>query len=107
LLSGYWQVGLTPEAELKSAFYVSSVLYLWNVMPFGLCNAPGTFERLMKEVLQGLQWASCLIYLDDVIIFGKNTQQLLQRMHLVFERLQRAGLKVKPKKGKLFQKETE
>jgi transposase InsO family protein len=107
LLSGYWQVGLTPEAKLKSAFCVRSGLYLWNVMPFGLCNAPGTFERLMEEVLQGLQWASCLVYLDDVVIFGKDKQQLLQRMHLVFERLQRAGLKVKPKKCKFFQKETE
>ena len=52
LISGYWQVGLTPEARLKSAFCVRSGLYLWNVMPFGLCNAPGTFERLMETVLQ-------------------------------------------------------
>ena len=70
LLSGYWQVGLTPEARLKSAFCVRSGLYLWNVMPFGLCNAPSTFERLRETVLQGLQWNTCLIYLDDIVIFA-------------------------------------
>ena len=54
LISGYWQVGLTPKAKLKSAFCTRSGLYLWKVMPFGLCNAPSTFERLMEGVLQGL-----------------------------------------------------
>ena len=80
LLSGYWQVGLTPEARLKSAFVVKSGLYLWNVMPFGLCNAPSTFERLMETVLRGLQWQSCLVYLDDVVVFGRTEDELIQRM---------------------------
>ena len=54
LLSGYWQVGLTGDARLKSAFTIHGGLYLWNVMPFGSSNAPRTFERLMETVLQGL-----------------------------------------------------
>ena len=107
LLSGYWQVGLTPEARLKSAFCVRSGLYLWNVMPFGLCNAPSTFERLMETVLQGLQWRTCLVYLDDIVIFARNEREHLQRMEEVFQRLIRAGLKLKPRKCRLFHREAE
>ena len=50
LISGYWQVGLTPEAKIRSAFCVRSGFYVWNVMSFGLVNIPSTFERLMKTV---------------------------------------------------------
>ena len=107
LISGYWQAGLTPEARLKSAFCVRSGLYLWNVMPFGLCNAPSTFERLMESVLHGLQWSTCLVYLDDVIIYGKDESELLQRMDIVFGRLRAAGLKLKPKKCRLFARRTD
>ena len=102
LISGYWQVGLTPEARLKSAFCVRGGLFLWNVMPFGLCNAPSTFERLMETVLSGLQWKSCLVYLDDVVIFGRDELELLDRIDEVFSRLKEAGLKLKPKKCKLL-----
>ncbi len=107
LISGYWQVGLTPEARMKSAFCVRSGLYLWRVMPFGLCNAPGTFERLMETILQGLQWSTCLVYLDDIVIFGRTEAELLFRMDEVFTRLSRAGLKIKPRKCKLFCRETD
>ena len=102
LLSGYWQVGLTEAARQKSAFVTRSGLYLWNVMPFGLCNAPATFERLMETVLRGLQWETCLVYLDDVVIFGRSEEELLARMDDVFTRLTRAGLKLKPRKCHLF-----
>ncbi|XP_022097592.1 uncharacterized protein LOC110983035, partial [Acanthaster planci] len=54
LASGYWQVELDDEAREKSAFVVRGGLYVWRVMPFGLCNAPSTFERLMERVLAGL-----------------------------------------------------
>jgi transposase InsO family protein len=107
LISGYWQVGLTPEAKLKSAFCVRSGLYLWRVMPFGLSNAPSTFERLMETVLQGLQWKSCLVYLDDIVIFGSTEQQLMERMDDIFTRLHKAGLKMKPRKCRLFRRETD
>jgi transposase InsO family protein len=106
LLSGYWQVGLTPEARLKSAFCTRSGLYLWKVMPFGLSNAPSTFERLMERVLQGLQWHTCLVYIDDVVVFGHDEIQLLERMDEVFSRLMKAGLKVKPRKCCFFARET-
>ena len=67
-------------------------------MPFGLCNAPGTFERLMEKVLQGLQWETHLIYLDDVIIYSKTSDEQIKRLASVFERLRVAKLQLKPKK---------
>jgi hypothetical protein len=107
LISGYWQVGLTEQARLKTAFATRSGLYLWKVMPFGLSNAPSTFERLMEAVLQGLQWETCLIYLDDVVVFSTTPGEMVSRLDVVFSRLKEAGLKLKPRKCKLFARETE
>jgi hypothetical protein len=107
LLSGYWQVGLTEEARLKSAFTTRNGLFVWNVMPFGLCNAPSTFERLMETVLRGLQWQQCLVYLDDVVVFAQSENQMLERLDTVFSRLLDAGLKLKPRKCSLFSRKTE
>ena len=56
LASGYWQVGLSETARQKTAFATHAGLFQFRVMPFGLCNAPATFERLMSQVLRGLQW---------------------------------------------------
>ena len=74
-------------------------------MPFGLCNALGTFERSMKNVLAGLQFKTLLIYLDDIIIPCKTFEQGMEHLTEVFERLQNAGLKLKPRKCHLFQTE--
>jgi len=70
LLSGYWQVEVNPEDREKTAFCTHEGLFEFRVMPFGLCNAPATFQRLMDAVLAGLQWSSCLVYLDDIVIPG-------------------------------------
>ena len=70
LASGYWQVSLSQEARVKTAYATHSGLFQFKVMPFGLCNAPATFERLVDIVLQGLRWSRCLVYLDDIISFG-------------------------------------
>ena len=104
LACGYWQVTMNASAQEKAAFVTPSGLYEWNVMPFGLCNAPSTFERLMELVLKGLHWKICLIYLDDVIVIGRTFEKELERLKQVFERLTCAGLKLKPKKCFLFQK---
>lgn len=104
LASGYWQVELHPDDREKSAFATCYGLYEFCVMPFGLCNAPATFQRLMENVLNGLQWKTCLVYLDDVIVYSKTFDEHLDRLREVFERLQAAGLKLKPKKCQLFQR---
>ncbi|GFX29993.1 retrovirus-related Pol polyprotein from transposon 297 [Trichonephila clavipes] len=74
-------------------------------MPFGLCNAPATFERLMETVLKGLTFEACLIYLDDVIIGGRTFEEHLQNIRKVLSKLSDANLKLNPSKCKFFQKE--
>ena len=67
LISGYWQVEVKEKDRDKTAFCMSDGLFELIVMPFVLCNVPATFQRLMDLVLAGLQWTTCLVYLDDVI----------------------------------------
>ena len=90
-------------ASSLSAFLCRRGLFQWNVMPFGLCGAPATFERLMETVLRGLQWRTCLLYLDDIIIFGRTFEELLARQKEVMEHLREAGMKLKANKCLLFQ----
>jgi hypothetical protein len=105
LASGYWQVAMHPDDKPKTAFCTRYGLYQWRVMPFGLCNAPSTFERLMEQVLTGLQWEVALLYLDDVIVFSTDLPQHLQRLRMVFDRIRSAHLQLKPKKCHLFKSE--
>ena len=102
LISGYYQVPMHPESKAKSAFCTRNGLYEWNVMSFGLCNAPGTFQRMMERILDGLHWSICMVYLDDILIYGNSVTEVLDRLEMVFIRLRGAGLKLKPKKCHLF-----
>ena len=104
LMSGFWQIEMEPEDQCKTAFSTSLGLYEFKVMPFGLVNAPASFERLMETVLRGLQWEECLVYMDDIIVAGDSISQCLDRLENVFERLQEAGLKLKPSKCSFFRK---
>jgi hypothetical protein len=103
LLSGYWQVEMHPEDKEKTAVCTPEGLFEFNVMPFGLCNAPATFQRLMDCVLAGLHWETCLVYLDDVIVLGKSFEDHLRNLQGVFQRLREAGLKLKTSKCNLCQ----
>ncbi|PIK52715.1 hypothetical protein BSL78_10404 [Apostichopus japonicus] len=87
----------------KTAFVTYSGFYQFKVLPFGLCNAPATFERLMERVLKGLQWQTCLLYLDDVIVYGETFEKAVLRLTEVLGKLRDAGLKLSPKKCNLFQ----
>ena len=105
LASGYWQVAMSPEAKRKAAFVTNEGLFQFRVMPFGLCNAPATFERLMDRVLCGMRWSRCLVYLDDVISFGKTISEALLRLEEVLARLSEFGLQLKAKKCTFMQTE--
>ncbi|VEN42942.1 unnamed protein product [Callosobruchus maculatus] len=107
LKSGYWQVEMDPRDKEKTAFTVGSGLWQFTVMPFGLCNAPATFERLMETVLKGLSWETCLVYLDDIIVVEKSFDDHLKNLEQVFRRLRQSGLKLSPKKCHLFQKKVQ
>ncbi|GBM88740.1 Retrovirus-related Pol polyprotein from transposon 297 [Araneus ventricosus] len=74
-------------------------------MPFELCNAPATFERLMETVLRGLTSEACLVYLDDIITVGRAFQEHLNNIRKVFQRLQKTNLKLSPEKCEFFRKE--
>jgi len=104
LASGYWQIGMGEDARAKSAFCSTSGLFQFKVMPFGMTNAPATFQRLMERVLAGLQWRICLVYIDDIIIFSETVDEHLQQLSSVLQRLQLAGLKLKPQKCFLLRK---
>ena len=73
LCSGYWQVEMESEDRPKPVFATRRGLFQFRVMPFGLACAPTTFERLMERALTGLQWQICLVYLEDVIVVGKES----------------------------------
>lgn len=105
LKSGYWQVEMDPKDKEKTAFTIGTGLWQFTVMPFGLCNAPATFERLMETILRGLSWKTCLVYLDDVIVFGRTFTEHLGNLRNVLERLRVANLKLSPKKCHIFKKE--
>ena len=74
-------------------------------MPFGLCNAPATFEQLMEQVLIELSTSMALVYLDDIIVAGQTLSQQITNLCIMFERLKGAKLKLSPKKCVLFWKE--
>lgn len=98
LLSGFWQIPLAPEDRCKTAFALRGGLYEFKVMPFGLTNAPATFQRLMDRVLSSLNWKSCIVYLDDVIVFGKTLKEQNNNLSRVLDHVIKARLKLKPSK---------
>ena len=106
LKSGYWQIALEPADRDKSAFCLDGGLWQFTVMPFGLCNAPATFERLMERVTRGLVGKWVLIYLDDIIVYAPTVMEHFRLMEKVFNRLKTAGLKLNLTKCQLFCQET-
>ena len=105
LASGYWQVEVAPEDQPKTAFCIPTGLYEFKTMPFGLANAPATCQRLMQIVLKDIIPTRCMVYLDDVVIHGRTMEENLDNLREVLDRLVQAGLKVKPAKCKILQKE--
>ena len=105
LKSGYWQVGMHPEDREKTAFTTGRGLWQFRVMPFGLCNAPATFERLMEKFLAGLPLSVCLVYLDDILVPARSFEDHIQNLRTVFGRLREANLKLSPKKCSLFRRQ--
>ena len=105
LTAGYHQVPMNPPDIQKTAFVTKYGLYEFTKLPFGLCNGTATFQRMMEIVLNGLQWQTCLIYLDDVIVFGRDFEEHLDRLSGVLDRIQKAGLKLQPAKCHILKKQ--
>ena len=106
LNSGFWQVPMDEESKQCTAFTLGSMgLYKCESMPFGLCNASPTFQRLMQNCLGELNLTYCLIYLDDMIVFPETPEEHLQRICVVFDRLREHSLKLKLSKCDVFKSE--
>ena len=94
---------MNKESKPLMAFTVWALgFYEYERMPFRLTNAPATFQRLMETCLGDLNLHWCIIYLDDIVIFSKDLASHLERLEAVFQKLEEAGLKLKPSKHKLF-----
>jgi len=104
LRSSYHQVEVAPQDRDKTTFICPRGMYRFCTMPFGLCNAGATFQRLMDVVMSGLHLDVCLVYLDDIILFSRTVDEHLERLVRVLGRLRSAGLKLKPEKCSLLQR---
>jgi len=104
LRQSYHQVIVDPKDRDKTAFICHRGMFRYRTMPFGLCNAGATFQRLMDIVMSGLHLDVCLVYLDDIILFSRTVEEHLERLVIVLNRLRSAGLKLKPEKCSLFRR---
>jgi hypothetical protein len=105
LRSGFHQVPVNPRDVNKTAFICHRGSFRFPRMPFGACNAPATFQRLMDTVLRNLNFEICLAYLDDVILFSHDLPSHMERLDKLFQRLREANLKLKISKCHVLQKQ--
>ena len=95
MASGYWQIEIDEKDKEKTAFICSAGLYEYNVMPFGLCNAPATFQRMMDNLLQDLNWEAGRDYIDDIIIGSNKFEDHIQDLRNLFVKIRQVNLKIK------------
>jgi hypothetical protein len=107
LASGFHQIEMDPESIPKTAFNVENGHYEYVRMPFGLKNAPATFQRVMDNVLKDLQGKVCFVYMDDIIIFSTSLQEHTSNLRLVFEKLRKCRFKIQLDKSEFLRKEVE
>ena len=98
LKSGYWQIPMHENSIEKTAFICHLGLFEFLMMPFGCANCPSKFQRALTKVLSGLIGKICMLYIDDIVIYGKDERSHARNLQLVFDRLRKAGLKLKPSK---------
>ena len=104
--SGFWQVKMAPKSQQYTTFTMGNLgFYEFIHMPFRLCNAPTTFQHLMQNTLGELNLTYCVIYLDDVIVFGCTEEEHLECLCIMFECFHEFNLKLKPSKCSFFQSE--
>lgn len=96
LKTGYWQIRMVAGDKAKPAFTTKRALYQFGRMPFGLTNALSTFQRMMKSVLRELTWSTCLIYVDDIVVYTRGgIERHVLELACVLERLSSAGVTLK------------
>ena len=103
--SGFLQIPVKFEDQAKTAFSTREGQFKYTRMPFGLKGAPATFQRLMTTILSGIQGIKCLVYLDDVVIFGEDLKVHNERLREVFSRMRKYNMKLQPDKCEFLRKE--
>ena len=103
--SGFWKIPVRTEDRPKTAFSTENGLFEYKSKPFGLKGAPATFQRLMSTVLSGMQGLKCLVYLDDIIVYGETLQIHNDKLREVFARLRLHNLKLQPVKCEFLRKD--
>ncbi|KII75178.1 Transposon Ty3-G Gag-Pol polyprotein [Thelohanellus kitauei] len=102
LLSGYHQVQVAYEDRQKTAFITPFGLFQFTRMPFGLCNAPSTFQALMDRILKEAIGRYCMVYLDDIIIYSKSLQDHINHIERIFSMLKKANITINYKKSRIL-----
>jgi len=105
LASGFHQIPMSEADAPKTAFSTPFGHYEYKRMPFGLKNAPATFQRLMDRVLSGLQGIELFVYLDDIVIYASSLTEHNRKFHKLAERLRSANLRLQPDKCEFLRKE--
>ena len=98
LAKAYTQVELEEKSKHKTAFITPMGLYEYNYMPYGLCNSPATFQRLMQAIFREEINDKLVVFLDDIIVYARTQEEMLERLETVFQKLAAHGLKVEPSK---------
>src|SRR5579863_2098877 len=93
IASSYWQLPMSKKDQEKIAFTSKYGLYQFTVMPFGLCNAPATYQRFMDQILAETNEKFTAVYMDDIIVSSKTFEEYLQHLYQVFKILRKAGIK--------------
>lgn len=102
LCQGYHQVRVDDQDKEKTAMVTHMGTFEWNVVGFGLKNAPAHFTRCMDVVLSGLNWRKCCVFVDDVIVFSNTFEQHLEDLSEVVDRFEKHKLSLHPNKCQLF-----
>jgi len=105
--AGYWQIPVAEEDKHLTAFTCHSGAWQCVRFPFGLCNAPATFQRAMDMILAGVKWQICLAHLDDVIDFSGSPEEHVQHIDEVHTLLGKAGVTLRASQCHFFQEEVE
>jgi hypothetical protein len=98
LASGFSQVRVRDKDIHKTSFQIHDGLMEWVAMPFGMCNAQSTFQRMMNDILRDFLHKLLYVYLDDVYIYSRTLEEHLERLRLVLQRFKEEGLKLHRKK---------
>ncbi|XP_033213766.1 uncharacterized protein LOC117170832 [Belonocnema kinseyi] len=107
LCAGFHQIPMKEESKKYTAFSTQLGHFEYNRMPFGLKNAPATFQRMMDRAFHGLIGGHCFVYIDDIVIFGNTIQEHYNNLGLVLQRITDLGLKLESTKCEYLKPELE